>query len=273
MYYWLCQQYDTVDVLHIQLPDYGVKAAAFYGEMARWHDNKIRYVDTSVDHPEMLDEYEGIYACLGSVFENIKCIHENRGEHRGNEVKFYMNGIEDQEELIANAKIDWDAVRMGRPKSADAYDIIFCNGGVNNYQWMKKKYRRYGEIIKAFPDKKIGCVGLPGEFLYGCDDLTDVGLLRTFDLISRSRVFVSNDTGLYHFASAIGIPNVVLFTSTSMLKNYNPYFHRYAFPISSDCPSMCQGDKSWSSEAGCDDQWCTAFDPTPVIDAIWTKLG
>ena len=129
--------------------------------------------------------------------------------------------------------IDWPQFR-GSDFNNDLikWDIVLCNGSANDPIWINKRYHRWCEVVEELStDYSIACVGKPDEYISGAVNMTDLNIYETFDLISKAKLFMGNDSGLYHFANAIGKPNVVVWTMTSPEKNRHPVFHKTSFPV------------------------------------------
>ena len=77
--------------------------------------------------------------------------------------------------------------------------------------------------------------------------MTGKPLEETLGILAQTRVLVSNDSGLYHCACALGVPVVVLFTFTSVIKNFDKRFHRTACVVGAalDCRKDCHAEGRW----------------------------
>jgi ADP-heptose:LPS heptosyltransferase len=119
-------------------------------------------------------------------------------------------------------------------------------------------------------DLKICSVGDKREYIKGTVDRTGMSLLDTLGLIKNSKLFIGNDSGLYHCANALSIPNLVIFTFTSTVKNYDKRFHKYSKIIRKDLTcSPCQGTIRFNS---CEDHGCRDIDPDGVVNAVYNEL-
>lgn len=215
-------------------------------------------------------KYDKIYLCKKSPWKNAKFSMRTKTQ---SEFKDYCR-------LLDKLKID---LRMPlelqdwKTRQREEFDIVICAGGELDPRWIKKKYMRWNEVAKYFTDlgKTVACVGLPHEYIPGCEDRTNLSLVDTCGLISRCKAFTSNDTGPYHFAALIGIPNVPVFTCTNPTKNKDEIFHASSIGVGSggDC-FPCQGtdgdlwritDKMVKCPAM---QPCRTFNPDIIIDTI-----
>ena len=117
-------------------------------------------------------------------------------------------------------------------------------------------------------------VGSTREYIEGSVNKTKMDLLDTLGIIANSKVFVGNDSGLYHCANALEVPSVVIFTATSVIKNYDDRFHKYSSIVARDdlaCRVDCQLNKAWIKE--CSVWKCRDIDPDVVYDAILNKFN
>jgi ADP-heptose:LPS heptosyltransferase len=155
-------------------------------------------------------------------------------------------------------------------------DVIIHNGynphGAAN--WQIKSYPYYAEVASMLYAKgiRVASVGTKSEYVDGTFDITDRSLLKTLGIIRRTKVFLGNDSGLYHCANALRTPNVVIFTATSVEKNYDKKFHRYATIIGRndlDC-RPCQANKRWNKD--CKTWECRNIKPKIVFDYVKNML-
>ncbi len=164
--------------------------------------------------------------------------------------------------------VNWKEIRKNRYVDARKYDIVLCNGGLNNMQWARKRYARWHEVVKKLSKKyHIASVGHPEDYIKDTQDETGIPLLEVCDLISESTLFISNDCGLYHFANLIGKQNIVIFTATNIKKNYHSVFHRFAKVIVSgyECaPCQAEDWKRYNAWKNCKDWKCTKIDPKVI---------
>lgn len=177
---------------------------------------------------------------------------------------------------------DDDQARVGSCGHAayfEGFDVVFANGynkTRNTTDWEAKTYPWWPEVVNGLPGLKMATVGTTGEHIPGTEDRTGIGLFKTFGLIQRARLFVSNDTGLYHVAAALGIPAIALFTFTDQVKNHDPIFHRSARILARGLacqPCQLREPQYWlKNKAAC--QWaCRDFPPFDVITAIREALA
>lgn len=117
------------------------------------------------------------------------------------------------------------------------YDIVISNGynPSHNGYWKIKSYPYYTDVARLLGKKYRVCsIGTRQEYVKGTFNETGLSLLDSLGIIKNSRLLISNDSGMYHCANALEVPNIVIFTATSVLKNYDKRFHRYATVIGRD---------------------------------------
>lgn len=193
------------------------------------------------------------------------------------EIDVYMDiardiGIEDD-------KIVWtgECLYNRNIKVNKDIDVIIHNGynphGAAN--WSIKSYPYYHVVARKLVDGgyKVASVGSKREYIEGTVDLTGLPLLDTFSFLKECKVFLGNDSGLYHVANALGTTNVVIFTATSIKKNYDARFHRDANIICREdlgC-SPCQAERRWVKD--CTTWDCRDIDSNVVVDKLIELLG
>lgn len=143
--------------------------------------------------------------------------------------------------------------------NADELDIVIHNGcnihnTIRDY-WGIKLIKNIDDLIRSLKDKypsiKIASIGSPHEYIDNTINLTGTSFDDTFNIISRCKNYISNDTGTYHIASHMKKKGIVLFTATSLQKNYNQIFHKSFIPYrQSNTLSNCEpcqkfGNGSW----------------------------
>jgi len=153
----------------------------------------------------------------------------------------------------------------------DKYDIVIHNG--YNYKgadrWQVKSYPYYREVAEMLLDDgfKVCSVGSDQEYIKGTKNMTGLDLLTTLGVIKKSDVFLGNDSGLYHCANALRVPNVAIFTFTSTEKNYDRRFHKYAYIAGRDdleC-RWCQCQPRFET---CENHECREVDPEDIYESV-----
>ena len=157
------------------------------------------------------------------------------------------------------------------------FDII-VNNGYNcgrPAKWEIKGYPYYRELLDILINKgyNIGSTGSKHEYIRGTGDMTGMDLLDTGGVIKNSTLLISTDSGMYHYANALHTPNIVLFTATSVEKNYDERFHKYSIVMGRDDLDCrpCQGGKMWMN--GCTSWECQKIDPEVIAQEVEVILG
>ena len=157
------------------------------------------------------------------------------------------------------------------------FDIIINNGYNRGspVRWEIKSYPYYKELLDILINKgyNIGSIGSNNEYIRGTADLTGLELLDTGGAIKNSELVISTDSGMYHYANALQTPNIVLFTATSIERNYDERFHKYSAVMGRDDLDCrpCQGGKMWMN--GCDNWECRNIDPEVIAQEVEVILG
>ena len=277
IYFDLLYHYGEVDVA---VYEYGENHSIYFKEIARATGNRGMWFDLKKGKPIWWNDrtYDGVISCLSVPFKGIPVIFQQTGEHIGNEVAYYENIYRDTDiSKGEHLPLDWSDIRGDMMnKNIPEYDVLICNGSVNSYDWIRKRYQRHNEIIEKLQSRySVGCVGLANEYVYPADDLTEQGLMRTFDIISKCRLLISNDTGLMHFASVIGVPCIALFTATNLVKNINREFHKNTVIFKPDVECFpCQGINWCQTERWkmCGNWHCGEYESKNIVEIAEAML-
>ena len=184
------------------------------------------------------------------------------------EVDTYMQIARDlgakEEDLIWHGNINYSIRRDTK------VDIVVMNG-YNPYgsaNWSIKGYPNFKVVISMLKEKgySVASIGAPGEYIKGSLNFTGMPLKESFGVIKQSRLLISNDTGMYHAANALEVKNIVLFTATSVAKNFDPRFHKFSKIITRKdllC-RPCQKNRRWTKD--CKIWECQNIDPKIIVD-------
>lgn len=156
-------------------------------------------------------------------------------------------------------------------KNNENYDIVVHNGYNRKglADWKIKSYPYYEDVVNKLIIEgfSVCSIGSGSEYIKGTVNKTGLNLLSSMGFVKSSKLFLGNDSGLYHCANALGTKNIVIFTATSVLKNYDKRFHKYSSIIErSDlkCRS-CQGSRGWKT---CKTWECRNIDPIVIVNKI-----
>lgn len=143
------------------------------------------------------------------------------------------------------------------PDSAQKTEIIISDGynRTNPHnRWCVKSFPNYAVLVKDHLVPKyarfVGSVGAKYEYVPGTIDLTGLTLFDTIQYLLKTKLVISNDSGIYHLACALQIPTIVLFTFTSTAKNYDAVFHKTAKLVCREdvgCRRICQARMLWKT--------------------------
>lgn len=156
----------------------------------------------------------------------------------------------------------------------EKFDIVIHNG-YNRYgsaDWRIKSYPHYEKVVEYLDGLKVCSVGSKEEYIKGTENRTGLSLQESLGLIKNCRIFVGNDSGLYHCANALGKDNIVIFTATSIKKNYDGRFHKYSTIICRDDLECrpCQAGRKWKA---CETWECQNIDPEVVLKGIKSVIA
>jgi len=156
-------------------------------------------------------------------------------------------------------------------KTDEKYDVVVSDGynRQGSANWSIKHYPYYKEVITLLKEKSLDIcsLGASGEHISGTVDRTGLNLLDSLGIIANSKLVLSNDSGLYHAANALGIKNLVIFTATSIEKNFDSRFHKFSTIIGRDDLDCrpCQAGRGWKN---CKTWKCREIDPKIVVKKI-----
>jgi len=184
------------------------------------------------------------------------------------EVDTYMYIARDlgapEEDLIWHGKCSYN-------KTSEKYDVVIGDGynRQGSANWSIKQYPYYKEVVTLLKEKSLNicALGVPGEHISGAVDRTGLHLLDSLGIIANSKIVLSNDSGLYHAANALGVKNIVIFTATSIEKNFDSRFHKFSTIIGRDDLDCrpCQAGRGWKT---CKTWECREIDPKIIADKV-----
>lgn len=140
---------------------------------------------------------------------------------------------------------DWCEIR-----SEKEIDFALIPGGKPGDEWSRKKWPGFYQLALALENQRysVEAFGLRYEI--------DEAKLRGWwqgpraiqnmpDVLARCRVAVTNDCGIGHLASSLGIPTVMIFTATSPVKGRPMGPHRIIARGCERMPRGCQSTEVW----------------------------
>lgn len=257
--------FDFIDYLHV----YGTyripKVIPYVDE---WYfGNQIQNVDFS--------RYDGFVATVWAKnlvgqgpFARLKLLNEIRNLSMDeSEVGTYMHIARDlgvkEEDILWHGNCSYNKIE-------DKYDVVIHNGynRFGSARWEIKSYPYYEKVVENLMGLKVCSVGAKEEYVKGTENRTGMDLLDTLGLIKNARLFIGNDSALYHFSNALETDNIVIFTATSTTKNYCEKFHKYSTIITRDDLECrpCQKTRRWQKD--CKDWKCRDISPETVLHGI-----
>jgi len=159
-------------------------------------------------------------------------------------------------------------------------DVILHNGFSKvsiqaRKTWLVKSYPHYGKLANLLKEHGItvGSIGSEEEYIEGTMNLTGKSFQDSLAHIKGCKLFISNDTGTYHLANLLAKKNIVLFTASDNIKNYDRHFHRFSTIIQRDdlpCqPCHLKREFNYWNKKGVKEKcgWeCGNIDPEKVLE-------
>ncbi len=247
----------------------------------------LDFVSEVINYPSEFDKskYDHIYMSAHSVFDNVandlfkdKIFDPENlpewGEQFYHELDFlYMEIIKQFNYKGRRYKPVFPKLHELRSElydpvmdSEDIIKICIANGyqRTQTMMWAKKSYPHWQEVIdeltKFYGNVIFFLIGGKedkewGNSLYGENIKNYIGktdILETGYIINKSNVFMSNDTGSFHIADALGVRGVVVFGPSLVSKN-GP-LNGNIIPLIS--PKECAGCQSTVYFQTCNDSDC-----------------
>jgi len=189
------------------------------------------------------------------------------------EIDVYMQIARDlgakEEDLIWHGNCDYSIDENSR------FDVVIANG-YNRHgsaNWSIKEYPYYEVVVAILKERgySVGCIGATDEYVNGTVNRTGLPLKQSFGIIKQSKLLISNDSGMYHAANALETKNIVIFTATSVEKNFEGRFHKFSTIIVRDDLKCrpCQGGHGWKK---CSDWKCREINPEYIVERAVEKL-
>ncbi len=156
-----------------------------------------------------------------------------------------------------------------------SFDVVLNDGCNRNSpaMWEIKSYPRYKELANIIVNHGLSVcsIGTSNEYIEGTVNMTGLPLLSSIGLIKNSNLLISNDSGMYHCANAVGTKNIVIFTATSIKKNYDKRFHKYSSIITNGISCQpCQANRRWAKD--CTDWKCRDIDPNYIATMALSQV-
>lgn len=151
---------------------------------------------------------------------------------------------------------------LDRTPCWDVGIIPGSKGGI----WLRKRYPAMATVAHAFLSAGHSVVWLGQGDDWdgdrpGLDLMGKIALEGLPDVLAGCRVIISTDTGPGHLASSLGVPTVMLFTGTSVVKG-QPVGPRHVLLHTSLPCQPCQSTGRWHQ---CHDWRCQQIPPDLVV--------
>ena len=238
------------EVYNININDYCGKV---YTGWIRHNSKVLKVSDSVINIPKLAEAVKPLSMIMSEVDMNMNIARE-LGSHEGS--------------LIWHGNCNYNSID-------EHYDIVVSNG--YNYKsavgWERKSYPHYEEVVKLLNNKyKVCSIGSGQEYVNGTVNRVGLPLLDSLGIIKNSRLLLSNDSGMYHCANALGVPNITIFTATSIKKNYDKRFHKYSTIVGRDDLDCrpCQNTNRWGA---CRYFECQNIKPEIIVDIVMRKLN
>ncbi|MFL6305964.1 MAG: glycosyltransferase family 9 protein [Candidatus Sulfotelmatobacter sp.] len=97
-----------------------------------------------------------------------------------------------------------------------AHILIGVHAGSKSGRWLSKRWPLFAALAARLNKRglHVASFGTPDEFVDGTENRTGGSIEEMCKAISECSHFVSNDSGVMHVASALGIPTLALFAPT-----------------------------------------------------------
>jgi len=230
----------------------------YEGQIMTYHVSSLR----DKRFPVLSNDVRGFVGKMSEVELNLRCVGD---------------GYTDGDFSVAS-------VFSGIDKKSES-DVLIHNGYNKTTErarevWEAKSYPYWEKVAKTLRVQglTVGSIGSTDEYVEGTANLTGKPIQETIGLLKGCKVFLSNDTGTYHLANVIGVPNVVVFTFTCNRKNYDVRFHKYSTVVRredldcSPCQFAMKHKKAWLLRKGECKWMCREIDPDVIVNIVMETL-
>lgn len=193
----------------------------------------------------IITETKGLKRLFGSKLINTK-IYDGQ---------FIYDTVCTQNKLVLGDKLP-TAFAGGFPAAKLDVDVVLFSGNGSNPKIAAQKFvpmSIYNYILTKCKQLglKIWLVGSSLDWndrmqyydIQGCESCIDHPM-QIAQIIKAAKLVIANDTGLYHYASAMGKTQFVMWGETNLIKNFNPNSSNYT--------TISHGSKNWLSDF---DKW------------------
>ncbi|MBV9062557.1 MAG: glycosyltransferase family 9 protein [Alphaproteobacteria bacterium] len=119
--------------------------------------------------------------------------------------------------------------------------LVGLHAGSKGGRWLSKRWPYFGELTRKLHSRgvRVASFGTPDEYVPGTENLTGGTIEEMCRALSGCTLFVSNDSGAMHLASALGIRAVAIFAPTDALTHMPLTETVAALTLQKDC-SPCE---------------------------------
>ena len=176
---------------------------------------------------------------------------------------------------VKESNIEWCG-ECNYNKRKEYFDVVISDGynKKGSAMWKIKSYPYYKEVVALLKKDgySVASIGDLTEYVQGSVNMTRMSFLDSGGIIKNSRLLLSNDSGMYHYSNTLSTKSIVIFSATSIEKNYDKRFHKHSDLLyRSDLKCRpCQKNHGWKK---CKTWECREIDPQLVVNTIKEKLN
>jgi tetratricopeptide (TPR) repeat protein len=136
---------------------------------------------------------------------------------------------------------------------APAHILIGVHAGSKSGRWLSKRWPLFAALAARLNKRglHVASFGMPDEFVEGTENRTGGSIEEMCRAISECSHFVSNDSGVMHVASALGIPTLALFAPTDPVTHLPLRSTTIGLQLQKDCSPCEVLDHRYFASAAC----------------------
>jgi len=176
-------------------------------------------------------KWDIVYSSLYGFSTDLERPALNHDEE--SEIAYNIRCITSEEPKFPFEFIETPLVEILTNETDSEFDIIIAGDvGIEPVTGEKpeKGYQHWEEVAKLLRKEgiKVASIGTEGNSVPYTEDMTHLNLLDSISVMRSSYFFLGNDSGLYHVANLMKLPNLMALcgrTEVSKWKNYDPRFY------------------------------------------------